>query len=554
MKKLVRILTGLYSILFAVMLFTAAAVGLIFRIRMERGIENDRPLFVMHDFKAYIPLLILTAALLYLLMKFFAAHPVIRGRTVLIIAAAAAGIISLWFIWLVKGLPTSDANTLNQIINRILNGDLSDIRGPSPGERWYLGIYPFQLTYVLTGEIIGRLFGPDRFIVYQLLNVISIILTVCLLYGIAGECFEDTGAALWTAVLSAGMLFLFLYSSHIYNDIWSLAPQTAALYFAVRYLNRGRLREGIFCALCMALAVFFKSNCYIALIAVEIMMLFSLLQQTDHGKAKNSGKEGNGTRTGRCPQWALTLILMILMPLVCKGLTGAVQDLYARRAGMDEMPGGTPAAAYFEMGMLEGDNSYGWYNGYNAWVIQEYDYDSSAAAERSIADLKDTVSEFAKRPRYAVKFYLMKFLSQWLDPTCCSMREYELTARHQEGKQPAILQDYIFGRRAYLIEQLTDVYHTLIYLLVLVYLVQRAAKSRRSRKVKEETGSFGYGPALLILFILGGMLFHQIWEASSRYVLRYYITMIPLAGAALSGLFQALTKKRKPMYDSNQKI
>ena len=50
MKKLVRILTGLYSILFAAMLFTAAAVGLIFRIRMERGIENDRPLFVMHDF------------------------------------------------------------------------------------------------------------------------------------------------------------------------------------------------------------------------------------------------------------------------------------------------------------------------------------------------------------------------------------------------------------------------------------------------------------------------------------------------------------------------
>ncbi|MBO5999712.1 MAG: glycosyltransferase family 39 protein [Lachnospiraceae bacterium] len=554
MKKLVRILTGLYSILFAAMLFTAAAVGLIFRIRMERGIENDRPLFVMHDFRAYIPLLVLTAAVLFLLMKFFASHPAVRERTVLVIALITAGVLSLWFIWLVKGLPTSDANTLNQIIDRILEGDLSDIRGPATGERWYLGIYPFQITYVFTGEIIGRLFGPDRFIVYQLLNVISILLTVLLLYGIARVCFEEKGAALWTAVLSAGMLFLFLYSSHIYNDIWSIAPQTAALYFAVRYLKNGRLRDGIFCAIGMALSVFFKSNCYIALVAVEIMMFLSLLQQTGQKKSSGMREENTAAASRRVPQWAVTLILMILMPLLCRALTGAVSDLYARRAGMESMPGGTPAVAYFAMGMREGDNSYGWYNGYNAWVIQEYDYDSAAAAERSAADMKASIAEFTRRPKYAVKFYLMKFLSQWLDPTCCSMREYELTARHQEGKQPAVLQDYIFGKRAYLIEQLTDVYHTLIYILVLVYLILSAVRARQKRKETGEYEGIGTGPALLILFILGGMLFHQIWEASSRYVLRYYIAMIPLAGAGLSGLFQALTKKSKPMYDSNQKI
>ncbi len=39
---------------------------------------------------------------------------------------------------------------------------------------------------------------------------------------------------------------------------------------------------------------------------------------------------------------------------------------------------------------------------------------------------------------------------------------------------------------------------------------------------------------LLLTVILGGVLFHTIWEAKSRYVLPYFVMMLPLAAAGLA--------------------
>lgn len=580
-QKAAKILIGLYSALFTLLLLIAAAAGLFLRVHMEQGIENDRPLMMRHDLLPFLGLAAVTVLILAVFGQLLKKHAgnaereAAAGRAVLAAALIAAAFISLLSIWMVKGLPTSDANTLNRIVNRILAGDLGDIRGANGEDRWYLGIYPFQITYVAVGEVIGRLFGPDRFFVYQLLNVLSITGTVVSLYNIAlemhGTCgtgaegAESTDAAeaaprriaAWTALLSAGMLFLFMYSSHIYNDIWSLAPQTAALLFAARYLKRRHMRDGILSAVFLAAAVFFKSNCYIALVAIEILLVMALFVQGDTKRLYNVRR---------------TLILIILMPLLCKGLTGAASDLYAHRAGMDRMPGGTPAAAYFEMGMREADHSYGWYNGYNAMVIIESGYDSDAAAARAAEDMRESLSYFAHHPKYAVKFCLYKYLSQWLDPTCCSLREYELTARHQEGLQPQILQDVLFGRLSVLLENQMDVFHMLVYLAAAGYMLAKGRDALARRKTRRAAGA-GYGTgdriwektgdpnsgtvnglqtgesridwaaALLILFILGGMLFHQIWEASSRYVLRYYIAMVPLAAAGLDRAWLALTKR-----------
>ncbi len=585
-EKAAGILIGLYSVLFALLLLAAAAAGLFLRVHMEQGIENDRPLMVMHDPLPFLAMAAVTAAILFIFGTVLKREADGRGgsgaagtagRAMLAAALAAAAAVSLLSIWMVKGLPTNDAGILNRIVNRILAGDLSDLRGAGSGERWYLGIYPFQITYVAVGEGIGRIFGPDRFIVYQLLNVVSILGTTVSLYFIALEMrggssgrmdaagraagTEVRTTAAWTALLSAGMLFLFLYASHIYNDIWSLAPQTAALLSAVRYLKRRQIHDGIIASVLLAASVFFKSNCYIALVAIEILLVMALFVPGEQDRRdEGRGSAGKARRNVRG-----TVLLILLMPLLCKGLTGAVSAAYAHRAGMDRMPGGTPAAAYVEMGMREGDHSYGWYNGYNSMVIIESGYDPEAAAARAVSDIRESVSYFAHHPKYAVKFCLYKYLSQWLDPTCCSMREYELTARHQEGLQPPVLQDVLSGRISVLLENQMDVFHMLVYLAAAFYMLAKARdayRRRQARKAWKDAAGLSADPAaaaggsgntaegidwaeaLLILFILGGMLFHQLWEASSRYVLRYYIAMIPLAAAGLDRAFRALTKRR----------
>ena len=49
---------------------------------------------------------------------------------------------------------------------------------------------------------------------------------------------------------------------------------------------------------------------------------------------------------------------------------------------------------------------------------------------------------------------------------------------------------------------------------------------------------------MLLISIIGGVLFHMLWEAKSRYVLPYFILMIPMAAGGLAELSGLLEKRR----------
>ena len=49
---------------------------------------------------------------------------------------------------------------------------------------------------------------------------------------------------------------------------------------------------------------------------------------------------------------------------------------------------------------------------------------------------------------------------------------------------------------------------------------------------------------MLVIFIIGGMLFHELWEASGRYVIRYYLMMLPLAAYGYSAVFGMTVRHR----------
>ena len=44
--------------------------------------------------------------------------------------------------------------------------------------------------------------------------------------------------------------------------------------------------------------------------------------------------------------------------------------------------------------------------------------------------------------------------------------------------------------------------------------------------------------------VIGGVLFHELWEAKSRYVFPYFIMMIPMAAEGLGLLSGCLGKRR----------
>ncbi|MBQ9612432.1 MAG: hypothetical protein IJV14_07560 [Lachnospiraceae bacterium] len=440
----------------------------------------------------------------------------------------------LFLIYAIRGVATNDALQLNGIIGEFMQGNYSALN-----DAGYLGSYPFQIGYVMIGQILYRIAGPGNFLVYQILNLISIILTVYCLYRITAVVFHSEAAAELMTVLGFGALFYYTYTTFVYNDVWSIFLQTAAMYMQAVYLTEkqastAHAAEGktgrcpaflyeIAAAVLIALGYLLKSNCLIALIAMIIVLLFSILRDLVSGMA------GNGKRADlrAALQKTLMIVLLIVMTFGCSRLVNAH---YAAAAGLEAMPKGVPTTSYLAMGMMEGEEGKaGWYNGFNVGVYRDHQYDWDAANAASIEQIRSRFADFMSSKRRMVRFYCDKFISQWGDGTCVSLREQELTGRHAEN-QPAVGSWLTFGTGYRIIGWVMNVYHSLIYLGVVIYCFDLFRRLRALAGVSE-------AEAMLVIFIIGGMLFHELWEASGRYVIRYYLMMLPLAAYGYSAVF-----------------
>ena len=466
----------------------------------------------------------------------------------------AAGGISLFLVLVIRGNATNDALQLDGIMQEFSAGNYGSL-----SKGGYLFVYPFQVTYVLIGQVIAALAGPSHYLVYQLLNVASILANLYFLYQICWGAFGDRSVCLVMQLLSMGCWFYYVFATFVYADLWSFPLQTAALWLELLYLKRGKLRFEVGAGICIAAATLLKTNCYIALIAmVVILILFPVCPGVEGQCADETASEGRtlrGTRsneksldktreevsserkkTGPGKRLARAVLLALMLVLMTKGSQLAVNFAVAARAGLEKMPSGVPSAAYFAMGMQETEGKYGWYNGTNVALFREADYDRAETVQKAKASMEESIGEFRNSGRYLVKFYAGKFLSQWGDPTCVSMREMEETRRHT-GEFSPLVSSLIFGTGSRILQWGMNVIHSLIYLGAVCYVGVLLY-----RKKKTGTGGISEAEVLLVVFIIGGMLFHELWEASGRYTMRYYLTMLPLSAYGICRLVQKVQK------------
>ncbi len=471
----------------------------------------------------------------------------------------AAGGMSLFLVLVIRGNATNDALQLDEIMQAFSRGDYSSLQ-----EGGYLFVYPFQVTYVLIGQVLQALCGPSNYLVYQLLNVVSILCNLYFLYQITWELFHDRRVCAVMQLLSMGCWFYYVFATFIYADLWSFAVQSAAFFLEIRYLNRRRLRDIIGAGICIAAATLLKTNCYVALIAMILILLMDAVKAAVSAAAgtaasENAGASGNTASTAASGKSAGALILRavllgVMFVVLTKGAQSAVNLGTARAAGIEKMPEGVPSAAYFAMGMEETEGKYGWYNGRNVGLFRDAGYDREQTVLDARETMKASIGEFQNSKRYLIRFYAGKFLSQWGDPTCVSMREMEETRRHT-GELPKLVDSLIFGTGSRILQWGMNVTHSLIYLGLTVYLLsatgsalrrkqklrmpaqngqqaqtsQQAQNGQQAQKQAQHLRTVSEPEILLVLFLVGGMLFHQIWEASGRYTMRYYLTMLPLA-------------------------
>lgn len=505
----------IFNYIIAVCMFIGAVVVLVVStattIYYDYGSDVDRPVYG----KENIPLLMLFLALVLGILVLLYRKNVFENHRLM--AGIALGVITVYCLLLIFGIrpiPVSDSMTLDKIINQFMEGDYSELT--TPGE--YIFIWPFQLGYVGFGQIMYTIFGKSNYIAWDLLQLISILVTIYLIYRLTWEFFEDKATCGIVAILSCGALFFYNYVTYVYGDILSMAPQTIALYAMVLYVKRGQKRYGLLSAIFIAVSILIKTNCEVTLIALLMILFGSSVVCWDTGDGSNC--LGHRGRFSLSQNLALAVVMLALV----FGAKAAVNAYYAKVAGIDAIPEGNPVWAHIAMGLQESELEDGWYNGYNYVVFASNNYDSEATAKEAKENIRQSLQTFVQRPLHGIKFFLRKFSTQWADSVCISTHNLDLVSRHVEN-QPKIAKFLVAGGGTTIMIWIMNVFMPVCYIGVIIYLFGIL----RGRRVSVPE-------MLLLILIFGGILFHEFWEGSSRYTMRYYIYYLPFAAYGLKVL------------------
>lgn len=411
-----------------------------------------------------------------------------------VVCLLALALIGIAWSLLMKAIPISDQEVLFTSAANLVRGDLSALRDTAGYEYFYFVRFPYQLGFLSCLEALVRVFGEQgTLIAAPIFNVLLLISGYGALLLTTQKLFGDNRVTFLTLLLLCVCIQPVLACTWIYGLIPALAFTLWGVYFAVRFLQTSRYWNLLPAALFCALAVYMKPNAWIGAVAVAIALLLHAL--------KTRG-------------WKTVVAAALLLALCCP-LPKIAQAAYEERIGVS-FGKGYPMSSWMAMGMRESWMAAGWYNEYSKEMYHTYGTDLAAITERNKEDIANSLAGFRDDPEAAYAFYQEKFASQWNEPTLESIWISVVCESYADrGKLAQSLYD---GRwPGAVLEKAMD------YALQLVYVGFALSLLILLRKR-------GVEQMILPVAIVGGILFHLLFEANAKYALSYLPLFLP--GAA----------------------
>ena len=420
-----------------------------------------------------------------------------------------AGLCALWlaaallWIWAIGMRQRADAQIVLADAHQFARNDYDALSGD------YLQVCTYQLGIALPLHMLAKLFsgatmGQLDFLA-QCVNAALGIAGAGVLAALAQELL-DRRAASATLLLYIASLPTLLLTQFVYNiNLMILLGAGATLCFA-RYARTGRVGFGLAYAALAGLATVAKPNAEIVLLALLICALL-------HGWANRDMK---------------IVLFAALSFAIGKGAFAAVAAWYGKQGGVD-FRANVSMLARLAMGMQESPIAAGWYNKY---IEQFFAADVTAQQEKAqaLAAIGARLGWMRENPAAALAFYREKLLTQWLDPAYDSLWMGELSEKvgRYNGLISSIYRDKD-GLRT-LMDGYMDAMQAAVYAL-------SAVGGMRLMKEKGDMAALA-----LPVTILGGALYHLLFEAKAQYAYPYMVYMLPLAAAGLCALEEKLKK------------
>lgn len=417
--------------------------------------------------------------------------------------------LAIGLLWVFSALsyPTHDSRVVTQAGEAAARGDygpLNDI---------YFKHFPFQLGYVFYSELMMRLLPVKDFYLHiEAANILFLAGGYLAILNFMETVFHNERVTKLTMLLLALCLQPVLFSTFLYGTIPGLFFALWAVAQTASYLKNGGWKHALLASVYLALAVLMKQNYLIVLAAVCIILVLAMIQK---------------------PRW-LHAGFLVMAVIMVFSLGSAVTLQYEKRSGA-EFGGGIPIISWAAMGLNEGYTTSGWYNvKYTVRNFDEHEGNAREASAQSAEEIKTRLKKMKEDPAYAGEFFGQKILSQWNEPTYQSIWTNQVRGHYNNG--PWGLAKFAQGAGEGAVKGYMNFYQQFIFACVLAALAQLIRRGDLRL-------------AILPLILLGGFLYHLIFEGKSQYIEPYFVMMVPLAAYGLHlilTLFDRVLDNRKP--------
>ncbi len=423
--------------------------------------------------------------------------------------AIAVNIFWVWFVLSTQFVCVDDQGAVLNVASAFIRGNYESWNVGSYAARW-----SNQNGIILIYSVLSFIFGANNEVAFQLLNVLFIFGTFYYISSFFRRVMLSDHIGKLIFVILYTFLPYLLYVTFVYGTVIGLFFATGAIYHTLLFLEKPDWKNGMSSAVMIGMATVCKSNYYIYLIAVGIVIMADVL---------SGGKDY--FKTG-----AKKLILLAVMILLC--CIGKITTTEVIEQTTGKKVNGTPAILWVVMGLQEGWKAPGWNNTFNYWQFRDCEYDRDYAKEIGKIWLAQEVNKFVGDHNYAKKFFTEKIASIWTNPTfeCFEVQKKRLA---QTGV-PAMISDMLeMGHPLNTaIIHLLDAYLTIIYFGVLLYCILRFKKA-------------SFRELTFALVFVGIFLFHIVWEARCYYTVPAMVMLMPYMVLGYSESADKLLKIKK---------
>lgn len=405
----------------------------------------------------------------------------------------ALGLFGAMWVRSVRAFAESDGDVLIQICERLIAGDYASIAKSGEYLHYYMVRFPYQSGLLSYLEVLVRLFGTTGvYPVARLINVGLLISSYAALLLTTQRLFQNDRVTFVTIVLLCLNVQPVISCTFIYGLIPALALIIWAVYFVVRYMQTGKKRNMIPAVAVLAIAVYLRSNTWIAIVAIGIVLFLHAIQQKK----------------------LVPIGMLVLIVVACLPLPKLAQTYYENR--LDTSFGdGYPKSYWMAMSLQKGWKATGWHvQDYQTMMEETYGEDVVGMDARARLDIQAGLSAFQKSPATLSTYLFEKLVSQWDEPTLLSIW---ISKSVNTFGEPTSLAKALYSDAFGSFYQLfTGKWIKVMYFEFAIYAVILLFKRTNEQLI-------------FPVMILGGGVFHLIFEAKSQYVLEYLPLMLPLA-------------------------